>query len=177
MPPSGAKFPTCWKMHRRASHAIFIHRRGFSTFRRECIASQRVAGPYDTELRLNPTELCDGNYHRNKKKCNTGRMASHPFIEVIAGVWCSHWEMILALTKKLRGDSTYRPITPTRGTKRPTSGTLKKYLVGVTDLFSRQINIINLSIVLQPPTSHWQISWRWHIWSVRTICLADKWCL
>ena len=46
MPPSGAKFPTCWKMHRRASHAIFIHRRGFSTFRRECVASQRVAGPY-----------------------------------------------------------------------------------------------------------------------------------
>ena len=48
----------------------------------------------------------------------------------------------------LRGDSTDRPITPTRGTKRPTSGTLKKYLVSVTDLFSRQINIINLSIVL-----------------------------
>ena len=47
MPPSGAKFPTCWKMHRRASHAIFIHRRGFSTFRRECecVASQRVARP------------------------------------------------------------------------------------------------------------------------------------
>ena len=45
MPPSGAKFPTCWKMHRRASHAFFIHRRGFSTFRHECIASQRVAGP------------------------------------------------------------------------------------------------------------------------------------
>ena len=45
MTPSGAKFPTCWKMHRRASHAIFIHRRGFSTFRHECIASQRVAGP------------------------------------------------------------------------------------------------------------------------------------
>ena len=48
----------------------------------------------------------------------------------------------------LRGDSTDRPITPTRGTKRQTSGTLKKYLVGVTDLLSRQINIINLSIVL-----------------------------
>ena len=31
-------------MHRRASHAIFIHRRGFSTFRRECVASQPVAG-------------------------------------------------------------------------------------------------------------------------------------
>ena len=45
MPPSGAKFPTCWKMHHRALHAIFIHRRGFSTFRRECIASKRVAGP------------------------------------------------------------------------------------------------------------------------------------
>ena len=47
MPPSGEKFPICWKMHRRASHAIFIHRKGFSTFRRECVASQCVAGPYD----------------------------------------------------------------------------------------------------------------------------------
>ena len=45
MPPSGAKFLTCWKMYRRASHAIFIHRRGFSTFCRECVASQHVAGP------------------------------------------------------------------------------------------------------------------------------------
>ena len=32
-------------MHRRASHAILMHRRGFSTFHRECVASQRVAGP------------------------------------------------------------------------------------------------------------------------------------
>ena len=45
MPPSGAKLPTCWKMHRRASHATLIHRRGFSTFRCGCVASQRVAGP------------------------------------------------------------------------------------------------------------------------------------
>ena len=34
----------------------------------------------------------------------------------------------------LSGDSTSRPIPPTRGIKRPTSGTLKKYLVGATDL-------------------------------------------
>ena len=47
MPPLGAEFPTRWKMHRRALHAIFIHRRGFSTFHRECVASQRVAGPID----------------------------------------------------------------------------------------------------------------------------------
>ena len=33
-------------MHRRASHAILMHRRGFSTFRRGCVASQSVAGPY-----------------------------------------------------------------------------------------------------------------------------------
>ena len=36
----------CWKMHRRTSHAILMHRRGFSTFRCGCVASQRVAGPY-----------------------------------------------------------------------------------------------------------------------------------
>ena len=35
-------------MHRRASHAIFIHHRGYSKFRRECVASQRVAGPLPT---------------------------------------------------------------------------------------------------------------------------------
>ena len=46
MPPSGAKLPKCWKMHRRASHAILMHRRGFSTLRHGCVASQRVAGPY-----------------------------------------------------------------------------------------------------------------------------------
>ena len=50
MPPSGAKFPTYWKMHRRASHVIFIHGRGFSTFNRECRASQRVAGPLGREV-------------------------------------------------------------------------------------------------------------------------------
>ena len=32
-------------MHRRAPHAIMMHRRGFSTFRRGCVASQRVPGP------------------------------------------------------------------------------------------------------------------------------------
>ena len=45
MPPSGAKLPTCWKMHRRASHTILMHCRGFSIFRRGDVASQRVAGP------------------------------------------------------------------------------------------------------------------------------------
>ena len=52
------------------------------------------------------------------------------------------------------GDSTSRPFPPTRGIKRPTRGTLKKNLVGETDMQSRLINIINLHIVLQPPTSH-----------------------
>ena len=33
------------KIHRRASHAILMNRSGFSTFRRGCVASQRVAGP------------------------------------------------------------------------------------------------------------------------------------
>ena len=32
-------------MHRRASHAILMHRREFSTSRRRRVASQRVAGP------------------------------------------------------------------------------------------------------------------------------------
>ena len=31
---------------------------------------------------------------------------------------------------ELSGDSTSRPIPPTRGIKRPTRGTLKKYVVG-----------------------------------------------
>ena len=35
-------------MHRRASHAILMHRREFSTSRRKCVASQRVAGPIGT---------------------------------------------------------------------------------------------------------------------------------
>ena len=68
MPPSGAKFPTCWKMHRRASHAIFIHRRGFSTFRRECVASQRVAGHIAMEaLRWHSVTRfrCIEGIHRN----------------------------------------------------------------------------------------------------------------
>ena len=47
MAPSGAKLPTCWKMHRRASHVILMHGRGFSTFRRGCVALQRVAGPIE----------------------------------------------------------------------------------------------------------------------------------
>ena len=37
----------CIAEYRRASHAILMHRRGFSTFHRECVASQRVAGPID----------------------------------------------------------------------------------------------------------------------------------
>ena len=45
MPPSGDKLPKCWKMHCRATHVIFMHLKGFSTFRRGCVASQHVAGP------------------------------------------------------------------------------------------------------------------------------------
>ena len=48
----------------------------------------------------------------------------------------------------ISGDSTHRLLTPTRGIKRPTCGTLKNYLVGATDLQSRLINIVNLFIVL-----------------------------
>ena len=48
----------------------------------------------------------------------------------------------------LSGDSTGQRIKPMRGIKRLTCGTLKKYLVGATDLFGRPANIINLSIVL-----------------------------
>ena len=40
-------------MHRTASYAIFIHGRGFSTFRCGCVASQRVAGPYGTPAGFN----------------------------------------------------------------------------------------------------------------------------
>ena len=52
------------------------------------------------------------------------------------------------------GDSDCRLITPTRRTKRPTSCTLKKYLVSATNLYSRPTNIVGLSIVLWSPTSH-----------------------
>ena len=51
-------------------------------------------------------------------------------------------------THYLSGDSTHRRITLTRAIKRPTCGTLKKDLVGATDLQSRLINIINIFIVL-----------------------------
>ena len=44
-------------------------------------------------------------------------------------------------------DSTSRLVTPTRGLKRPTCGSLKKYLVGATDLSSRLTNIVSLSTV------------------------------
>ena len=57
-----------------------------------------------------------------------------------------------------RGDSTSRPFPPTKGIKRLTRGTLKKYLVGATDMQSRPINSINLFIVLWSPTRHRQIS-------------------
>ena len=56
--------------------------------------------------------------------------------------------MPVIVTTGSSGDSTSRPIPPTRGIKRPTRGTLKKYLVGAPDLQSRPINIINLYIVL-----------------------------
>ena len=65
MPPSGATFPTCWKMHRRASHAISIHGRGFSTFCRECVASQHVAGPYTEDAGLPLSQSCGS---QNKQK-------------------------------------------------------------------------------------------------------------
>ena len=42
-------------MHRKASHAILMHRRGFITFRRGCVASQRVAGP----MPIGPATRCD----------------------------------------------------------------------------------------------------------------------
>ena len=38
-------------MHLRASHEILMHCRGFSTFRRGCVASQRVAGPIAGQIR------------------------------------------------------------------------------------------------------------------------------
>ena len=39
-------------MHRRASHAILIHRRGLGTSHRECAASHRVAGPCSVRARI-----------------------------------------------------------------------------------------------------------------------------
>ena len=48
IPKSGAKLPTCWKMHRKPSHVVLLHRRSFRTSHRRCAASQRVAGPIGT---------------------------------------------------------------------------------------------------------------------------------
>ena len=45
---SGAKLPTCWKMHRRALHVILMERKGFRTSHRGSVALQRVAGPLDS---------------------------------------------------------------------------------------------------------------------------------
>ena len=42
---SGAELATCWKIHRRASHVILVHRSSFGTSHRGCAASQHVAGP------------------------------------------------------------------------------------------------------------------------------------
>ena len=58
----------------------------------------------------------------------------------------------------LSGDSTGRLITLSRGTKRPTRWTLKKYLGGAMDFLGRPTNIVNLSIVLWSPNRHRQIS-------------------
>ena len=41
----GREITNMLEKHRRASHAILMHRREFSTSRRRCVASQRVAGP------------------------------------------------------------------------------------------------------------------------------------
>ena len=54
----------------------------------------------------------------------------------------------------LRGDSTGRRNKPMRGIKRPTCGTLNKYLVGAIDLSDRPTNIVNLFIVLCSQTCH-----------------------
>ena len=49
--------------------------------------------------------------------------------------WWVHMTTVLHWAGSgLSGDSTCGLITPTRGIKRPTSVTLKKYLVGATDL-------------------------------------------
>ena len=45
IPKSGAKIPTCCKMHRSTSHAILMYRRCFGTSHHRCTASQHVAGP------------------------------------------------------------------------------------------------------------------------------------
>ena len=52
IPKSVAKFPTCWKMLGRASHAILIHCRGFRTSHRGYAALQRVAGPFSSFFKL-----------------------------------------------------------------------------------------------------------------------------
>ena len=48
IPKSGAKYWTCWNLHRSASHGIFLHRRCFGAPHHRYAASQRVAGPLST---------------------------------------------------------------------------------------------------------------------------------
>ena len=50
--------------NRRASHAILMHRRGFSTFCRGCVASQRVAGPIGSMLYVLSKEMAMSPYLR-----------------------------------------------------------------------------------------------------------------
>ena len=54
-------------MHRRASHATLVHRKGFGTSHRGCASLHRVAGPYHVacnlraiDLRLDVRNGCDG---------------------------------------------------------------------------------------------------------------------
>ena len=53
----------------------------------------RIPSVHTLGSRLKPTELCDGNYHRNK----TVQSRSNPPSKVITCKWCSHCAMILLL--------------------------------------------------------------------------------
>ena len=63
-------------MHRRASHATFIHRRGFSTSHRGCAASHCVTGPLGLVLQVRALSsesvaICNLNVY---VKSNTKRL-------------------------------------------------------------------------------------------------------
>ena len=70
-------------------------------------------------------------------------------------VWC-----------ELRGDSTGRRNTSTKGLSRPTSWTLKKKVIVGSDLISRPMKYFGRSIVLSSPICMSTIYEKRGVWSV-----------
>ena len=84
-------------MHRRASHAIFIHHRGFSTFCRECAASQRVAGPYEYGS-LNDNDMYSAAIELQCQPTLLEQNMVHLYLQTLLGELPSLWGKELGLS-------------------------------------------------------------------------------